>query len=180
MKFIVACDENGGIGNQGDLLFRLGDDMLHFKNITTNNVVVMGKNTYLSLPEQNRPLKNRVNIVLSSTLKESEGLVIARSIDDLFNKLKGYDTEKVFVIGGASIYQELCPYCSCGYVTHVKGQFKYDVSFSIPKTFEATEYTEDKVDSKTNMSYKIVKYENKQIKEYNFNANKHEKLEQER
>ena len=83
MKIIVAVDEKWGIGKQNDLLFSIPEDMKHFREVTAGKTVVMGLNTLRSFPG-GRPLKNRINIVLSDQdIPAQDGLVICRSLDGL-------------------------------------------------------------------------------------------------
>lgn len=116
MNLIVAVNENWGIGKDNKLLFNLPADMKHFRSITMNKVVIMGENTYLSLPK--RPLKDRKHIVLSFN-KEFDGVQMARSIDECLKLARRYKTDDVFVCGGASIYQQMLPYCKKAYVTKI-------------------------------------------------------------
>lgn len=119
MKLIVAVAKDWGIGYKGELLFKLPEDMEFFRNTTRNNVVVMGRVTLLSLPG-GKPLKNRVNIVLTTdeNFKE-DGCTIVHSIEELLKELKNYDSDNVFVIGGSKIYNELYTYCKEAYITKV-------------------------------------------------------------
>lgn len=116
MKLIVAVSRNWGIGRENSLLFNLKEDMKHFKKMTTGKVVVMGKNTYLSLPV--RPLKDRINIVLSKTALMEECITV-RSLNELFDIISQFSGDDVFIIGGASIYRTLLPYCDTAFVTKV-------------------------------------------------------------
>ena len=68
MKAILHCDKNWGIGKNNNLMFRLAKDMAFFRRTTKGKTVVMGTNTLLSLPGE-KPLKDRMNIVLSSSLE---------------------------------------------------------------------------------------------------------------
>lgn len=119
MKLIVAVAKDWGIGYKGDLLFKLPEDMEFFRNTTRNNVVVMGRVTLLSLPG-GKPLKNRVNIVLTTDRNfKADGCTILHSIEELLNELENYDSDNVFVIGGSKIYNELYNYCKEAYITKV-------------------------------------------------------------
>ena len=84
--------------------------MKFFRETTLNKVVVMGNNTLKSFPN-GAPLKNRINIVLSRSASHND-CVVVKSLDALFAELQKYDTNDVYVIGGASIYKALLPYCS--------------------------------------------------------------------
>jgi len=118
MKAIVAVDNNWGIGKNNGLLFHLKEDMKFFRTATTGKVVIMGSNTLLSFPNS-QPLKNRVNIVLWPNGEEREGCTIVGNLEELKEVLKNYDTDDVFVIGGAMFYRTMLPYCSTVYVTKV-------------------------------------------------------------
>ena len=118
MKAILHADRKWGIGKNNSLMFRIPEDMKFFKKTTTGNVVVMGYNTLKSFPG-GKPLKDRVNIVLSATPFECEDCTVVMSLEELFEELKKYDPEKVFVIGGAMTYRTLLPYCSEVLVTKV-------------------------------------------------------------
>lgn len=118
MKTIVAVDNVWGIGKNNQLLFSLKADMKHFVEMTTGKVVVMGSNTFLSLPNA-QPLKNRVNIVLWPGGKAREDIVLVESLADLFNELKKYSSDDVFIIGGAMMYHTMLPYCDTAYITKV-------------------------------------------------------------
>lgn len=118
MKAILHADREWGIGKNNSLMFRIPEDMKFFKKTTTGNVVVMGYNTLKSFPD-GKPLKDRVNIVLSATPFKCEGCTVVFSLEELFAELKKYDPEKVFIIGGAMTYRTLLPYCSEVLVTKV-------------------------------------------------------------
>lgn len=92
--------------------------MKFFRETTTGNVVVMGSNTLKSFPG-GKPLKNRTNIVLWPNGEKRDDCLIVSSLDELFAKIKKYDSDKVFVIGGAMMYKTLLPYCDEVLVTKV-------------------------------------------------------------
>ena len=118
MNLIVAVSGDFAIGKDNDLLFNLPSDLKYFKEKTTNKVVVMGERTYMSLPK--RPLKNRINIVLSSNPEfVADGAKVVHSLEELFLELKQYDSSDVYVCGGASVYNLLMDYCTYAYVTKV-------------------------------------------------------------
>ena len=118
MKAIVAVDKNWGIGKKNDLLFSLPEDMKYFREKTLNKVVVMGSNTLKSFPG-GKPLKNRTNIVLFPGGEKRDDCVIVESLEELSSVLKSYNTEDVFIIGGAMFYKTMLPYCSEVFVTKV-------------------------------------------------------------
>lgn len=117
MKAIVAVDKKWGIGRDNDLLFSIPEDMKFFRQTTKDKVVIMGSNTLKSFPNGN-PLKNRINIVLSTKLKRDD-CVVVDSIEQLAKEIKKYPKDDVFLIGGAMLYKTLLPYCTEALVTKV-------------------------------------------------------------
>ena len=102
---IVHADKEWGIGKGNDMMFSLPKDMKFFRETTMGNTVVMGGNTLRSFPNQ-KPLKNRVNIVLSRG-QVRDDCVIVRSYEELKKELKTRQNEEVFIIGGGEIYKEI-------------------------------------------------------------------------
>lgn len=130
MKLIVCVDANWGIGYKNELLVRIPSDQKFFRETTTGKVVVMGRKTLESFPG-GKPLKNRVNIVLSSSDKTAkvEDEIYVKTIDDCLELLKPYNEEDIYIIGGASIYKQFLPYCDTAYVTKVDREFSADAFF---------------------------------------------------
>ncbi|MDE6274133.1 MAG: dihydrofolate reductase [Clostridiales bacterium] len=117
MKAIFHTDREWGIGKKNDLMFSLPADMKFFRETTKEKTVVMGLNTLRSFPN-GKPLKNRVNIVLSPEDVE-EDVITVHNLNELFEAVKAYPEDDVFVIGGASVYKTLIPYCTEVLVTKV-------------------------------------------------------------
>lgn len=105
IEAIVAIDENGAIGRQGDLLCHLPADMRHFKQVTMGHSIVMGRKTFESFPR--RPLPGRQNIVITrNTAWQYPGVTVVHSLDEA---IAAAQTETVFVIGGAQVYEQALP-----------------------------------------------------------------------
>lgn len=141
---IVACSLNGGIGKNNKLPWNIPDDLKYFKQITTNcpagthNVVIMGRNTWESLPK--KPLPNRINIIVSTTMTKNaeRNVYVVQSLDDALRLT--YMMSKihnVFVIGGSQLYNEALvhPSCSKVYVTHILKHIDCDVKFPLETLF---------------------------------------------
>lgn len=134
MNIIVAVDSEWGIGYQGDLLARVREDLQNFARLTTGKTVILGSNTLATFPG-GRILKDRRNIVLNpDPAYAPEGAVVAHSIEELFSileqlKTQGLRSEDIFVIGGASVYRQLLPYCDRAYITQFLHSFPKDVWF---------------------------------------------------
>lgn len=132
MQAILHCDRNWGIGRKNDLMFTLKKDMRFFREMTGGKVVVMGSNTLLSFPGS-KPLKNRTNIVLwpggDPKRALEDGFVMVQSLDELFSEIAKYNSDDVFVIGGAMMYHTMLDYCSRVYLTKVDADGNAEVFF---------------------------------------------------
>ena len=105
IQAIVAIDENGAIGRQGGLLCHLPADMRHFKEVTMGHSIVMGRKTFESFPR--RPLPGRQNIVITRDAAwQCAGVTVAHSLDEA---IRAAETDAVFIIGGAQIYELALP-----------------------------------------------------------------------
>lgn len=128
LKAIACVDNNWAIGKDNKLLFHIPEDMKFFKKMTTDNVVVMGNNTFKSMNE--KPLPDRINVILTSEIQY--GIIFNNG----FIKTEPYGLEKyiqyilkntnkdIFFIGGESIYKRYAPMCDDIYITHVEGSAK--------------------------------------------------------
>lgn len=120
MIAIVNADNNWAIGKDGHLLFPIPEDMKFFRQTTLHKVVVMGRKTLLSFPG-GRPLKDRVNILLSRQPGGApEGVTVCSGLPQLADALAPYPAKDVYVIGGESVYRLLLPYCTGALVTRVQ------------------------------------------------------------
>ncbi|MFZ5939360.1 MAG: dihydrofolate reductase [Bacteroidota bacterium] len=126
LAIIVAVAENLAIGKENRLLWHLSEDLKRFKRLTTGHTVIMGRNTFLSLP--NGALPNRKNIVISDRKDESfAGCHMAFSIDEAL-RMAG-DSEPCFVMGGGMVYRQLLPQAGKLYLTTVHHVFDADTFF---------------------------------------------------
>lgn len=121
MEFIVAVDENWGIGKDGGMLDHLPKDLAFFKRKTTGHVIVMGRKTLESFPG-GKPLPDRLNIVLTQQVEfdAPEGVVQVHSLPELARTLRALGRDDVYLLGGASVYARLKDVCKGGYVTHIR------------------------------------------------------------
>ena len=108
ISHVVAMSNNWVIGVNNDLPWSLKDDLAHFKKYTTGKIIVMGRKTYESI---GRPLPNRVNYVISSTLKDIEGVSIFTSLEDAIEAAKIYNLDQesaneVAIIGGGYLFRD--------------------------------------------------------------------------
>jgi dihydrofolate reductase len=108
ISHVVAMSNNLVIGVNNDLPWSLKDDLAHFKKYTTGKIIVMGRKTYESI---GRPLPNRVNFVISSTLKNIEGVSIFTSLEDAIEAAKIYNLDQeianeIAIIGGGYLFRD--------------------------------------------------------------------------
>lgn len=126
MNMIVCVDSNWGIGRQGELLVDIPEDKQYFRQMTTGGVVLGGRKTMESLPGK-RPLAGRDNLVLTTRQSYCFGdAVVVHSVQEALERLRLYADEKIFIMGGESVYRAFLPYCSRAYVTKVSSRFRAD------------------------------------------------------
>ena len=162
MNMIVNVDENWAIGYQNSLLVRIPSDMKFFRQETTGKVIVMGRKTLESFPG-GQPLKNRVNIVLTTDphylVKDA---IVVHDLKELKEALQPYASENIYVIGGESIYRQLLPYCDTAHVTKVCNAYQADTWF--PNLDELPEWEitgESEEQTYFDLEYYFLRYERK-------------------
>lgn len=160
MNIIVAVDQNWGIGKDNKLLVSIPSDMKHFREETTGKVVVMGRKTLESFPN-GLPLKSRTNIVLThDKTYYVKDAILVYSEEELLKKLKEYDSDSIYVIGGESIYRMMLPYCDTAHVTKIDYSYEADTYF--PNLDELQEWKETAFSTEQtyfDLEYRFVKYE---------------------
>ena len=122
INMIVAIGKNREIGRGNELLAHIPEDLKYFKKTTSGSIVIMGYNTYESLPFGALP--KRENIVITRKDIDIPKAHVVNSIDAAVEKAKALqDDHEVFVIGGASIYEQFLPHASKLYITHIFEDF---------------------------------------------------------
>lgn len=118
LSAIVAIADNFAIGKGNDLPWHLPEDLKFFKRTTLGKPVLMGRKTFDSL---GRPLKGRLNIVLSSqeSLELPEGVLLCHDLTNAIEQLKAEATEEAFVIGGGRVYEQSLDMLDRLYITRV-------------------------------------------------------------
>ena len=127
VSLVVAYAANRVIGRDGGLPWRLPSDMKHFRELTTGGTVVMGRKTYESIPVRFRPLPERRNLVLSSTLPALDGAEVFGSLDAALADAG----DDCFVIGGGATYAEALPHAVRVYATEVAEEVEGDTFFPV-------------------------------------------------
>ena len=160
MKCIVCVSENWGIGKDGKMLFHLPADLEFFKQQTLNKVVVMGRPTYQSLP--NGALKNRTNIVLTKSDFSAKDAITLNSITKLFDFIKEYNTDDIFIIGGEKVYTQMLKHCKAAIVTKVFSRASADTFFPNLDLMDNWDVlTASPVFEQNGLKYSFIEYINK-------------------
>ena len=164
---ILSADKKWGIGKKNGLLFSLPLDMKYFRSTTLNHVVAMGENTLLSFPNQ-KPLKNRTHIVLSADPTHNyEEVINVHTFDDFLKKIKEFSLkEDVYIIGGASIYNQMIPYVDMVLLTKVDSDGGAEVFFhnlDEDENFDCVDEGEPLIDN--GLTIRFTKYVNRNKKD---------------
>lgn len=148
-----------GIGKDGILSWNLPEDLKRFSNLTNDCVVVMGRKTWDSIPDHKKPLKNRVNIVITSQSHDitNNNLFFIR-IDDLNTYIEKYKDREIFIIGGTSLYKQYMGIVDRIYATIIEKEFDSDTFFPIDNfhMYEIEEYSEQK--QYDDIKYRFITY----------------------
>lgn len=129
MNLIAAVDKNWAIGMANKLLVRIPEDMKSFQRMTTGKVVVVGRKTLETFPG-GQPLKNRMNIVLTSNRDfQAKGALAAHSMEELLAELGHYDSQDIYIVGGESIYRQMVDLCDAAYITKIEYEYLADAWF---------------------------------------------------
>lgn len=160
MNIIAAVDNNWAIGRDGHLLVSIPNDMKLFRQETEGKVIILGRKTLATFPGK-RPLENRKNIILSEDreLQVKDALVL-NSVEEVLNEVKKYRSEDVYVVGGASIYEQFLPYCDVAHITKI--DFEYFADRHMPNLDRDSEWKITKEsDEQTyfDLCYTFTKYE---------------------
>lgn len=158
LSIIVAIAQNNAIGKDNDLIWHISDDLKRFKALTSGHTVIMGRNTWNSLPR--RPLPKRRNIVLThSESFVDEGAEVARSIQQVFDMVRSED--EAFIMGGAAVYRQFLPFVSRIYVTWVWQDFDADVFFPVIDLSVFNKVSESEVftDQESGLRFSYAEYQ---------------------
>ncbi len=128
LSIIVAMTKNRVIGKQGRIPWHIKEDMELFRRLTLGSTVIMGRNTWESLPERFRPLPQRVNIIVSTTLSVQEGAVVCKSVEKALEVAKSHGLD-VYCIGGAQLYRSMLLLADTMHISLIKEDFDGDTYF---------------------------------------------------
>jgi dihydrofolate reductase len=157
VSLVAAVARGGVIGRNGNVPWRVPEDMAHFKALTTGHPVIMGRRTWESLPERFRPLPERRNVVVTRNDGWSaEGAERAASVEGALRLVEG--EERVFVIGGGEIYAAALPFADELVLTEIELDVEGDTFFPEFDRAEFEESSRAEHRSCTGMDYAFVTY----------------------
>ena len=159
LSIIVAKAKNNVIGKDNALIWHLPEDLKRFKNLTIGHTIIMGRKTFESL---GKVLPNRHHVVLTNNSDfyvENENVEVINDINQLEKYIN--DKEENFVIGGASIYKLLLPYCKKMYITEINEDFDGDAMFPDidMEKWKVTKREKGIKDERNPYDYEYVEYE---------------------
>lgn len=156
ISLIAAVGKNNELGLDNHLIFNIPGDLKFFRNTTLGKTVIMGRKTYESI---GKPLPKRINIVVSNSLKETDGITIINSFEEVLEKYLNSE-EEVFIIGGESLYNYFINYAQNIYLTKVYANAIADKYF--PK-FNENDYEQTLLgeNKENNLEYKHILYRRK-------------------
>jgi thymidylate synthase len=164
INLIVAFCKKFGIGFQNQIPWNIRPDLIHFQKLTKGHVVVMGRKTYDSLPAQNKPLKDRLNVVITNTpelyLSHDKNELIYLTYKKFYDFLYTIRKKNVFVIGGTSIYN-LFNHISFDniHVTYIEKEITCDRFFEFPNFYKLVHASEAFFSDTEQCTYRFLKYQ---------------------
>ena len=158
ISIIVAVSENGVIGKDNQLLWRLPDDLKRFKKLTLGHPIIMGRKTFDSI---GKPLPGRTSIVITRNRNFSmENVIVVHNIEEAIEEAAKLETEETFIIGGGELYSSTLAIADRLYVTEVNTIISGDTYFNItnPDQWIETERTVHQTDEKHKFEFNFVDY----------------------
>ncbi len=170
VSLIVAVAENGVIGHNNDLVWRLRDDMQFFAVTTRGHCVITGRKNYESIPDRFRPLKDRTNIVVTrNSAYNAPGAVVVNSLEAALEVAKKRGEEEVFIIGGGQIYREMLASGKVDrqYITHVSAAPEGDTFFELnhlDQGWSRTDLMRQDADDRNEFAFCVSRYDHNEQK----------------
>lgn len=160
-SIIVAVSENGVIGKDNQLIWRLPDDLKRFKALTLGHPMIMGRKTFESI---GKPLPGRTSIVITrNTDFKADGVLVEHSLEAALKAAREIEDQEVFIIGGGELYKQALPLTDKLYITEVNTVTDGDTFFEIsnPEQWEEIERTVHQADERHIFSFNFVNYSKK-------------------
>jgi dihydrofolate reductase len=165
VSLIVAVAENGVIGRDNDLIWKLRDDMQFFASTTRGHSIITGRKNYESIPERFRPLKDRLNIVVTRNKDyQAPGALVVHSLHAALEAAKNTGDSEVFIIGGGQIYQEVLTGSEVDrqFITHVQASPSGDTEFDLHQLeegWQCRKLMEYCVDARNEFAFSVCQYD---------------------
>jgi dihydrofolate reductase len=156
ISIIVAVSENGVIGKDNQLLWRLPDDLKRFKKLTLGHPMIMGRKTFESI---GKPLPGRTSIVITRNPDfDHEGVIVVHSLEAAIKAAQGIEKDEAFIIGGGELYRQTQPIADRIYLTKVHMQIEGDTFFEIanPAAWQETERSVHEHDEKHAVKFEFI------------------------
>lgn len=170
LEIVVAADLDNGIGKDNSLPWRIPGDMKFFQSLTTGttgehkNAIIVGRKTWESIPEKRRPLKDRLNIILTkqTEINVPDGVLVCSSLESALEKLESIPHEHCYIIGGAQIYKEALqhPMLTTIHLTRILQEFDCDAHFPAIDDRFALAAVSDTMEE-NDIEYRFQRYEKK-------------------
>ena len=162
ISHVVALSNNNVIGVNNSLPWNLKTDLAHFKNYTSNKIIVMGRKTYESI---GRPLPNRINLIVSNTIKEINGAELFKSTEDAINKAKelciNKNLNEIIIIGGGYLFRDTLSITNKLVLTKVDCNIEGDIFYPEIELNEWKKLSSEnfKKDSDNDYDFTVITYE---------------------
>ena len=162
ISHVVALSNNNVIGVNNSLPWNLKTDLAHFKNYTSNKIIVMGRKTYESI---GRPLPNRINLIVSNTIKEINGAELFKSTEDAINKAKelciNKNLDEIIIIGGGYLFRDTLSITNKLVLTKVDCNIEGDIFYPEIDLNEWKKLSSEnfKKDSDNDYDFTVITYE---------------------
>jgi dihydrofolate reductase len=154
LTLVVAYARNGVIGRDGGLPWHLPTDMQHFREVTGGGTVLMGRKTYMSIPEKFRPLPGRRNVVLSASGASAPGAEVFSGLESAL-----VAAPDAFVIGGGTVYEEILPLADAVWATEIDADVEGDTYFPSLDAAAWVAVSKSEPVSENDFTYRFVRYE---------------------
>ena len=161
VSIIVAVSDNGVIGKDNQLLWRLPDDLKRFKQLTLGHPMIMGRKTFESI---GKPLPGRTSIVVTRNPDFShDGVITAHSLESAIEAARQIETDEIFIIGGGELYRQAEAIADRLYITEVHTEMEGDTYFQIaePALWQETERSVHEHDERHSLKFDFVNYSRK-------------------
>ena len=158
ISIIVAVSENGVIGKDNQLIWRLPDDLKRFKKLTIGHPIIMGRKTFDSI---GKPLPGRTSIVITRNPEfKTDGIIVSHSLEEALDEARKLQTEEAFIIGGGQLYDQALPITNRLYITEVLTEISGDTFFKIqdPMKWIETERSVHEADDRHQFAFNFVDY----------------------